>query len=204
MSELKCILCGMEKTDGVSIPLSDNFEMFLCTDCMEYLENGGKIARVDNYVTQYGERLQNAITAWLAYKAGRNEDYNERGLESLKTRIKRQVKAIGEDAVAMKIEMSMAKNWRGIAWDVGTIPDEEILNMFNHIFALSPKKDSKEIALRKFKLLFRKLDNSEDAKVRGRKIYMSYKAYLESLSDEKYCKRFDRWLTDEIPSEWWK
>ena len=73
MSELKCIVCGMKKADGVSIPLSDNFEMFLCSDCMEYLENGGQIAKVDNYATQYGERLQNAITTWLAYKANRNE-----------------------------------------------------------------------------------------------------------------------------------
>ena len=204
MSELKCVICGMEKADGVSIPLSDNFEMFLCNDCIEYLENGGQISKVDNYAIQYGERLQNAITAWLAYKADRNEAYSDKGLESLKTRIKHQVKAIGEDAVATKIEMSMVKGWRGIAWTVGTIPDEEIMNMFNHIFALSPKKDSKELAFRKFKVLFKKFDNLDEAKVRGRKIYLSYKNYLESLSDEKYCKRFDRWLTDEVPSEWWK
>ena len=204
METYKCCICGEIRDEGITIPVSDEFELFFCSDCLDYIHNGGKLTRVDDYSMQYGERLQNAITAWLAYKANRNEAYTDKGLESLKTRIRHQVKAIGEDAVAKKIELSMEKGWRGIAWTVGTIPDEEILKMFNYIFALCPKKDSKEKAYRKFKFLFRKIDNMDEALWRGRWIFVVYKKYLETLSDEKYCKRFDRWLTDEVPSDWWK
>ena len=78
--------------------------------------------------TGFGEELQGAFEAWLAYKTEKRQSYQPTGLQCLVTEIRRNAERYGEAAVAALIRECMACNWQGIAFDRltrGAPPEEE-------------------------------------------------------------------------------
>ena len=200
----KCIICGKESDDMLAFQISQDFTLCICDDCLDYLQKGGKVARVVPVVDAYGEELNKAIAEWFEYKKSRKEEYTDKGKQSLMTRICNEVKDTSETIVAKKIRISMQQKWQGIAWEVGTIPTETIEKYFNSTFALCKNTEGKAQAQRKYASLFKRFDDEEQARERAAKIYKAFKNYVDNLKDEKYCKTFSRWLDAEIPTEWWK
>lgn len=198
----KCLLCKREIDDCVEIPISDTFSMFFCDECLSYIEKGGEITKLFSLETSFGEELQKAIDAWMEYKSQKEQIYSEGGKAQLFGKIRNQVKATSEEAVTKKILMSIDRGYRGICFDLGTIPEEDIKKWFKSTFALSPKKDAEGKAYREFKMLFAKMDDPDIAKNRAYTIYFNFKKYVEALTDEKYCKTFANWLRDDVPSDW--
>lgn len=64
--------------------------------------------------TGFGNDLQEAFEAWLAYKVEKRQGYKPMGLNSLVTSIRNNAQQYGEAAVANLIRESMANNWQGI------------------------------------------------------------------------------------------
>ena len=67
--------------------------------------------------TGFGEELQAAFDAWVAYKGEKRQAYKPVGLQSLVTEIRHNAEAYGEAAVAALIRECMASNWQGIIFD---------------------------------------------------------------------------------------
>ena len=67
--------------------------------------------------TGFGDDLQSAFEAWLAYKTEKRQGYQPTGLKSLVTEIRNNAQHYGEAAVAKLIRECMASNWRGIIFD---------------------------------------------------------------------------------------
>ena len=67
--------------------------------------------------TGFGEELQSAFDAWVAYKGEKRQAYKPVGLQSLVTEIRHNAEAYGESAVAALIRECMASNWQGIIFD---------------------------------------------------------------------------------------
>lgn len=67
--------------------------------------------------TGFGEELQAAFDAWVAYKAEKRQAYKPTGLQSLTAEIRHNAEAYGEAAVAALIRECMASNWQGIIFD---------------------------------------------------------------------------------------
>lgn len=200
----KCIICGKESDDMLAFQISKDFTFCICDDCLDYLQKGGKVAKIVEIVDTYCDELNKAISEWFEYKKGRKEDYTDKGKQSLMTRISNEVTKTSESIVATKIRNSMANNWQGIAWDVGTISNETIENWFNGTFSLCKTNEGKAEALRSYKSLFKHFDKEDEAHERAVKIYKAFKVYIDKLTDDKYCKTFSKWLKAEIPTEWWK
>lgn len=67
--------------------------------------------------TGFGTVLQASFKAWLAYKSEKRQSYAPTGLQKLVAQIRSNAQKYGEQAVAELIDMSMANNWQGIAFD---------------------------------------------------------------------------------------
>ena len=67
--------------------------------------------------TGFGDDLQSAFEAWLAYKTEKRQSYQPTGLQCLVTEIRNNAQHYGEAAVAKLIRECMASNWRGIIFD---------------------------------------------------------------------------------------
>lgn len=67
--------------------------------------------------TEFGNELQDAFEAWLAYKAEKRQAYKSTGLKSLVTEIRNHADKFGEEAVADLIRECMASNWQGIIFN---------------------------------------------------------------------------------------
>ena len=86
--------------------------------------------------TGFGDDLQSAFEAWLAYKAEKRQGYQPTGLQCLVTEIQNNAQHYGEAAVAKLIRECMASNWRGIIFDRlkqggGQAPREQPMRKFD-------------------------------------------------------------------------
>ena len=76
-----------------------------------------KIKNPPQVETGFGDDLQSAFEAWLAYKTEKRQSYQPTGLQCLVTEIRNNAQHYGEAAVAKLIRECMASNWRGIIFD---------------------------------------------------------------------------------------
>lgn len=67
--------------------------------------------------TGFGDDLQAAFEAWIAYKTEKRQAYKPTGLKTLIGQIQRNAREHGEAAVADLIRDCMASNWQGIIWE---------------------------------------------------------------------------------------
>lgn len=198
----RCNICGKESDDMLGFEISDDFTLFICDDCIEYMQNGGRLAKIQTPDKIDNPELNAAVSKWFEYKAERGNRYTDNGRQALLSRIANEAKRTSDAVVIKKIELSIEKKWRGIAWDVGIVPTETIDSWFENTFALSPNQDGKAIAQKRYRALFQRFDDENEALARAREIYKAFRIYLDKLNDTKYCKSFSKWLNDEIPLEW--
>jgi hypothetical protein len=64
------------------------------------------------------EKLKASIEQWLKYKSERREGYKETGFKKLLSEIENNVKAYGVDAVISVIDKSIARNYKGIIFEM--------------------------------------------------------------------------------------
>lgn len=65
----------------------------------------------------FSEALIVKIREWITYKIERKDEYQEQGLKSLLTQIKKNCAKYGENAVCDLIDECMASNWKGIIFE---------------------------------------------------------------------------------------
>ena len=198
----KCLLCKAEKDDCVEIPISDTFSLFFCDECLSFMENGGEIIKVKTVAETFSPELQSAINEWVAYKAGKGKAYTENGMRQLIGKIRNQRRGTSDEALIKKIKLSIQKNYQGICFDLGTIPEEDIKYWFDTTFKISPRQDNENKAYREFKKLFEKIDDLQKARERANLIFFNFRKYIQGISDEKYIKSFANWLRDDTDPSW--
>jgi len=84
-------------------------------------ESNSACARKDDdifYGYLFSETLRGVTTDWLTYKKERRESYKPMGLKQLLSEINNKINTMGEDKIILAINASMAKNYRGIIWDL--------------------------------------------------------------------------------------
>lgn len=198
----KCLLCKTESDDCVEIPITDTFSLFFCEECLSFMEQGGEITKVRTVKGDFSEELQQAVDEWFKYKASKNQAYTDTGVSQIMGKIRNQRKRYSDDALCKKIRTSIQKGYRGICFELGTIPNDDIKYWFDNTFKLSPRKDGEGRAYREFKILFAKLDDVQKGRERANTIYFNFKNYVNSVTDVKYCKSFANWLRDDTPQAW--
>lgn len=62
-------------------------------------------------------KLQEAVNAWLRYKAEKRQAYKPTGEKALISEIRNNAEKYGEDAVIDLIKQCMSANWQGIIFD---------------------------------------------------------------------------------------
>lgn len=97
-----------------SVTVSDTESV---TENVTHNKTEKKIKNPPQVETGFGDDLQSAFEAWLAYKAEKRQGYQATGLQCLVTEIRNNAKRYGEVAVAKLIRECMASNWRGIIFD---------------------------------------------------------------------------------------
>lgn len=203
--KMNCVLCGSEikNIQDYNIFRNNSHIIYaICENCLEHISNGGKFAKIDSLnIDSFGVDLQNAISEWMAYKTAKGDTYSERGKQSLVTRIRNEVKASSENVVIAKIRNSIEKKWKGICWEDNSFLQPQILELFEKTWDIVINAEGKEEAKRQYLYCFKKYSDINKIKQKARIIYAMYKKYIESLSDEKYCKTFCNFLKAEIPVE---
>ena len=73
----------------------------------------------DRLYPGYGlsETIIGKMREWLTYKVERKESYQEQGLKSLLSRIKKKCSEYGENSVCDLIDECMENQWKGIIWE---------------------------------------------------------------------------------------
>ena len=66
----------------------------------------------------FSPELQSEIENWIAYKNERREGYKPRGLQALLTQIENRQKQFTDEQIINLISECMARNYKGIIWDV--------------------------------------------------------------------------------------
>ena len=69
------------------------------------------------YNSDFSETMVAKISEWMAYKGKKNFVYEETGMKSLMTIMKKNIATYGEKAVSDVIDLSMSNGWTGIIWD---------------------------------------------------------------------------------------
>lgn len=205
---MKCSLCKCE-TNKITlckiIGQSGNVvELNICDSCFSHIENDGKFIRVDTTtlnLNSFGDELTIAIGDWFIYKSQKGDTYTPKGTQTLITQIKNQVKATSEEVVIAKIKNSIENKWKGICWEDNSFLKPQILELFEKTWEIVVNIEGKEEAKRYYLYIFKTFSDIEKIKTFARQIYISYKHYVDNLSDEKYCKTFYRWLKAEVPTE---
>lgn len=165
-------------------------------------QNNDSVISLESELKEYSQNLINTIYKWLDYKNTKwKKQYSERGLKSLLSEVKNQIKATSENVVICKIENSINNNWQGITWDSNKFLENDILELFEKTWndLVTINTNDKELAKKKYLWLFRKISDLETAKQFARKIYAFYRKYVENLSEEKYCMTFANFLQRNIP-----
>ena len=62
--------------------------------------------------------METAIREWLQYKSERREKYQPTGLSSLLSQIEHRLQKLDEETALFVIAESMARNYKGIIWDL--------------------------------------------------------------------------------------
>lgn len=155
-----------------------------------------------HYIALENEELpdgvKQAVKAWLDYKTERGDNYTGKGYTQLIRQVKKEVKAHGEDTAILKINASIENKWHGICWESNIGFRDDIVNMFEETFKLTPNKNKAEGAKRVYMNLFNNISDKEKALHYGRVIYTVFKKYIEE-TDEKYIANFKTWLENEVP-----
>ena len=66
----------------------------------------------------FNKDLENVLNDWIIYKNERNENYTEIGFKKLLTEIKNNINNYSEKQVISIINKSMARNWKGIQFQI--------------------------------------------------------------------------------------
>ena len=67
---------------------------------------------------QFSPIVESAVRDWLEYKKERRDAYKPTGLKNLLTQIENRCKELTDGQVAFAIAESMARNYKGIIWDL--------------------------------------------------------------------------------------
>lgn len=65
----------------------------------------------------FSQRVQTKLSEWLRYKQERREGYKPTGLKRFLSRVENALQSYAEADVLEQIDMAMANNWQGIAYD---------------------------------------------------------------------------------------
>lgn len=166
--------------------------------CVEINENPNAIHYVALDNEELSDGVKHAVKSWLDYKTERGDTYTEKGYAQLIRQVKKEVKDRGEDTAILKINTSIENKWQGICWESSIGFRDEIVNMFEKTFELTPNKNKAEGAKRVYMDLFKDISDKEKALHYGRVIYTVFKKYIEE-TDEKYIANFKTWLENEVP-----
>ena len=99
-------------TESVTVSATESV-----TENVTHNKTEKKIKNPPQVETGFGDDLQSAFEAWLAYKTEKRQSYQPTGLQCLVTEIRNNAQHYGEAAVAKLIRECMASNWRGIIFD---------------------------------------------------------------------------------------
>lgn len=99
-------------TESVTVSATESV-----TENVTHNKTEKKIKNPPQGETGFGDDLQSAFEAWLAYKTEKRQSYQPTGLQCLVTEIRNNAQHYGEAAVAKLIRECMASNWRGIIFD---------------------------------------------------------------------------------------
>lgn len=121
-AEFKRFLLETEQgLDSVSIPYQqgmDTSDTVTDTD-IKPIKSTSKHINYEDLIRESGlpEKVQEMVKMWVEYKTERHDGYKETGFKSLLSQIRKNVDAIGADAVCNSIENSMGNGWVGIHYD---------------------------------------------------------------------------------------
>ena len=65
----------------------------------------------------FSQRVQTKLSEWLRYKQERREGYKPTGLKRFLSRVENALQSYAEADVLEQMDMAMANNWQGIAYD---------------------------------------------------------------------------------------